>query len=90
MATELLAVGTTAASSSDLVVVAGTPATVALKNTAAPVPAGASVRIEIKDDAGAYSAIGELTGHNIAAVIAGPGSYRFSRVAGVACGVFSA
>ncbi|WP_136617057.1 MULTISPECIES: hypothetical protein [Mesorhizobium] len=90
MATQLLAVGTTAASSGDLVVAAGTPVTVALKNTAAPVDSGARVLIQLKDDAGAYSSIGELNAYNLATVIAGPGTYRFTRSAGVACGVFSA
>lgn len=91
MATELLAVGTTAANSTDLVVAAGTPVTVSLKNTAAAVPADACVRISIKDDAGVYYVIGSLTGewNKHATMISAPGTYRFTRVVGVACGVFS-
>lgn len=91
MATSLLAVGTTAADSSDLVVAAGTPVTVSLKNTAAPVPIEAKVNISLKDDAGAYFVVGNLTGewNKHATSITAPGTYRFSRVAGASCGVFS-
>ncbi len=89
--TSLLTVGTTAASSSDLVVAAGTPVTVSLKNTAAAVPITARVLIELKDDAGVYYAINDLTGewNKHATLISAPGTYRFTRIAGVACGVFS-
>jgi hypothetical protein len=90
--TSLLSVDVTSASSSDLVVAAGTPVAVSLKNTAAPVPITAKVLIELKDDAGVYYAIGYLTGewNKHATLISAPGTYRFTRVAGAACGVFSA
>jgi hypothetical protein len=86
MATQLIATGTTAASSSDVVVAAGTPVTVGLK---ASVP-GAEVVIALKDDASAYNIVGRLTHLSPATVISGPGTYRFTRVAGASCGVFSA
>lgn len=89
MATELLAVGTTAATSSDLVVT--TPVTVALKDAVgARVGAGALVEIQLKDDLGQYFWVGTLaSGINPATVIAGEGTYRFVRIAGTSCGVFS-
>lgn len=93
MATELLAVGTTAADSGDLVVSAGTPVTVSLKDAAGPVvAAGANVLIQLKDDDGQYFTVGTLSSPEkgrIATVIYGPGTYRFSRLAGTSCGVFS-
>lgn len=87
MATELLATGSTAANSSDLVVAAGTPVTVGLKGLA---DAQARVRILLKDDAGAYSDVSELTSFRPAICIIAPGTFRFTRVAGSACGVYSA
>lgn len=90
MPTEVLAVGTTAADSSDVVVAAGTPLTVCLKDAAgAHVEAGAEVRISLKDDAGLYFQIDALTGAKPALVITGAGTFRFSRLPGVSCGVFS-
>jgi hypothetical protein len=86
MATELLATGSTAANSTDLVVAAGTPVTVGLKGYAD----NATVRILLKDDAAAYNWVGNLISVQPVVVISGPGTYRFARVAGVACGVFSA
>ncbi|TIM07603.1 hypothetical protein [Mesorhizobium sp.] len=86
MATELLAAGSTAASSSDLVVASGTPVTVGLKGAAA----GAQVQIYLKDDAAAYNLVGQLTAYSPATSITAAGTYRFTRVAGAACGVFSA
>ncbi|MEZ2132449.1 MULTISPECIES: hypothetical protein [unclassified Sinorhizobium] len=85
MATQLLAVGTTAANSSDLVVT--DPVTVSLKGL---VDAKAEVLISLKDDAGAYHVVGTLSPPRPALCITAPGTYRFSRVAGSACGVFSA
>lgn len=90
MATQILAAGTTAADSSDVAVVAGTPLTVCLKDAAGPdVLGSAVVNILLKDDAGQYFRIGSLTGTSPAIVIDAPGTYRFSRLAGVSCGVFS-
>jgi hypothetical protein len=90
MPTQILAVNTTAADSSDVVVAAGTPLTVALKDAdATTVPDGARVDILLKDDAGLYFRVDALTQAKPATVIVGAGTYRFSRAAGVSCGVFS-
>lgn len=88
---EILAVGTTAESSSDITVADGSPLTVALKDAAGPkVTAYAAVHIELKDDAGAYFTIDTLTPSKPAVVIYGAGTYRFRRPAGASCGVFRA
>lgn len=84
MATQILATGTTAANSSDTVIAAGTA--VCLKGLAGP---GATVNILLKDDAGNYNFVGELTSAEPVAVITAAGTYRFTRIVGVACGVFS-
>lgn len=86
MATQLLAAGTTAADSADVTVVAGTPVTVALKAAAD----GAEVAVKLKDDGAAYNIVGRITSSAPALMISAPGTYRFSRVAGATCGVFSA
>lgn len=89
MATQLIAAGSTAASSSDQTVEAGTPLTVSLKGATGP---EARVLIELKDDAGAYNAVSELNSlqpEQASKVIAGPGVYRLTRIAGATCGVFS-
>ncbi|MGW9230572.1 hypothetical protein ACWGPT_06810 [Pseudorhizobium sp. NPDC055634] len=91
MPTNILSIGTTAANSADVVVDAAAPLTVALKTAAGPEMAtSAQVDILIKDDAGQYFRVDALTGSKRAVVIAGSGTYRFSRKAGEACGVFSA
>lgn len=87
-ATEILPVADTAENSGDVTVVAGEPITVALKGAVI----GALVYIGLKDDAGTYQNIGRLEqigGSNVV-TISGPGTYRFSRRAGAACGVFRA
>jgi predicted RecA/RadA family phage recombinase len=90
MPAEILAVNTTAADSADIVVAAGDILTVALKDAAGPkVEAGCNVLIFLKDDAGQYFQIGALDYVNRCLVITGPGTYRFSRLAGGSCGVFS-
>lgn len=85
-AAEILATGSTAANSTDQTVAAGTPVTYGLKGFAT---AEARVRILLKDDAGAYLDVGELTPYRASTVISAPGTYRFTRVAGATCGVFS-
>ncbi|MBX4992303.1 hypothetical protein ABID08_000734 [Rhizobium binae] len=87
MATELLAVGSTAANSADLVVASGSTVLIGIKGATT---AQARVRITVKDDAGGYTDVGELTPFRPAIAITAPGTYRFSRVAGEMCGVFSA
>lgn len=89
MATEILAVGTTAANSTDVTVAAGEQLTVGLKDAAGPAVGNARVEIQLKDDAGEYFTIATLTSSRSALVIAGAGTYRFSRTAGASCGVFS-
>lgn len=87
MATELIATGSTAVNSSDVVVAAGTPVTVSLKGVA---DGQARVVVILKDDAGGYTnLVGALTASQPSAVISGPGTYRFTRIAGATCGVFS-
>lgn len=90
MATQLLAVGSSAASSSDLVVTSGTPVTVALNDTDGVVGPHAAVAIQIKDPSGAYYEIGRLTQSVPITVIGEAGTYRFTRISGESCGVFSA
>lgn len=87
MATQLLTAGTTAASSADLVVATGTPVTVVLNSV---VDDDAQVRIEVKDPAGAYWPVGLLSSSVPATSITAAGTYRFTRIATGACGVFSA
>ena len=90
MATEILAINTTAADSGDVVVAAGAPLTVCLKDAAGPrLAANALVHILLKDDAGQYFRVGQLSTEQPALIIDGAGAYRFSRVAGASCGVFS-
>lgn len=87
-ATQVLATGSTALSSSDVTVVAGTPQTLSLKGYTGPT---ARVLIELKDDAGAYNAVDELNSiqpGQATKVIVGPGVYRLTRIAGATCGVY--
>ncbi|SES47255.1 hypothetical protein [Rhizobium sp. NFR03] len=86
MATQLLATGSTAANSADVVVASGSSLTVALKG----VDERALVFIYLKDDAGGYQRVGSLSGAKSATCITAPGTYRFSREIGGTCGVFSA
>lgn len=94
MATELIAVGTGAANSADVVVTAGAPVTVSLKDGTGPdLPSGCQVDILLKDDDATYFKIGDLrSGVQVqSAVLIGPGTYRLSRTAdSAACGAFSA
>ena len=87
MPTQLIATGNAAADSADLVVAAGTPVTVCLKSETNDL---AQVLIKLKDDVGGYTMVGSLTSQSPAVCITAPGTYRFSRIAGAACGVFRA
>lgn len=90
MPTQILAVGTTAADSADVVVAAGDQLTVCLKDAAGPrLAANAMVHILLKDDAGEYFRVDALSTARPAVVIAAAGTYRFSRPAGPSVGVFS-
>lgn len=86
MATQLLAAGTTAASSADFTLAAGESATLALKGPDANDFQFNAVVIEMKDDAAAYWPIGKLNGPQ---VLAAAGTYRVRRIVGLAnVGVF--
>lgn len=90
MATEILAIGTTAESSADVTVSAGSTLTVCLKDAGGSVIGpGASVEIQLKDDDGEYFTVAVLSAAKLALVITGAGTYRFTRRAGTSCGVFS-
>jgi hypothetical protein len=90
MPSEILAIGTSAASSNDQVVSAGTPLTVCLKDASGPAVGDlAFVDILLKADNGEYFVVDTLTGFKPALMIVAPGTYRFARRAGVSCGVFS-
>lgn len=86
MATEILATASTAANSADTAVASGETLTVCLKGVT---DASARVLIYLKDDDSAYNLVGELNSYKPSTVIAAIGTYRFTRVAGGACGVFS-
>lgn len=85
MAIEIIATGSGAATSSDVVLADGATLTVGLKGLSGDQPA--LVNIELYDGA-AYQRIGRLDSNDRALVIAAPGTYRFVRSTGT-CGVFS-
>lgn len=81
MATQILAAGTSAADSSDVVVTVGAPTTIFLKAGAdGPVSSDADFDIKIKSAGSTWHTIGKLTGKEPAKVIDGAGTYRVSRV----------
>lgn len=87
MATQILATGSTAADSSDVVVAPGVPVTVVMKGATS----GSNRCIwSIKDDAGTYNVMGALAQTDFPLVINGPGTYRFTRAAGDSYGLFTA
>lgn len=89
MPTQILAVGTTAPTNSSDVVVT-TPVTIALKDASGPdLTYGVKVDVLIKDDGGQYFRLTSLTRSKPAIIITGPGTYRFTRMTTVSCGVFS-
>lgn len=85
-ASELLATADTAASSPDIVLADGESAIVALKGN----EIDAVCHVEIKDDDAAYSLVARLDYYNAQRMVLGPATYRVRRLAGAACGVFSA
>lgn len=89
-AAEILAIGTTLLSSSDVTVTSSGLA-VSLKDADnGTVPMESLVYIELKSDAGTYFRVDALTGQVIARFITAPGVYRFTRPAQAASiGVFS-
>lgn len=89
MATELLPVAATAASSADFTLTADTA--IYLKDAdGGSISYGAKVYLEAKDDAGNYTLVGELTYGNPGAILPA-GTYRARRKAnGVSVGVVKA
>lgn len=83
MPTSILSTASTAATSSDVTLTTDT--LVALKSAAA----GAQVNITLKDDAGSYHLVDDLTKEKPSGILPA-GTYQFTRVAGASCGVFSA
>lgn len=86
-AAQILATASTAASSSDVTVAAGTPLAVSLRGVT---DGQARVLIELKDESAAYAVVGELRSHAPNTRLDVPGTYRFTRIVGGTCGVFSA
>ncbi len=84
MATELLAIGSTAAVSTEFTVDAFLSVTVALKD----VTDYPTVRLQMKDDAGSWSDVDHFGVRCEPIVISGAGTYRLSRAAGSHCGAY--
>ena len=76
MATQLLAVGTTAATSAAFTLADGASATIAIKGTTKQAP----LYVEMQDDAGAWQTVGDLSADG-GRVINGPGTFRLRREA---------
>lgn len=89
MATELLATGTSAATSSDLVLASGETAVIFLKSAVTDGDGSAVVLIQLKDSGGNYNTVGQLTvaRQGNAKLLSGPATYRFSRPLGASVGV---
>jgi hypothetical protein len=79
---------TSANTSSDFAVLAGTPATVFLTSASGALAPNSRADIQIKTSGAVYVTVGQISDANPAAVISGPGTYRVSKQAGdVAFGV---
>ncbi|MBN8999564.1 MAG: hypothetical protein J0H54_09240 [Rhizobiales bacterium] len=81
MASEILATGSDAASSADTYF--EIERTIILKDF----DAKAVVSVELKDDAGGYTEIGQLNAYKVMLQFVTNGTYRLRRLSG-ACGVF--
>ena len=82
---ELIASGTTEASSADFTLAAGEQATLFLKDAAGPVTTPHAVaHVLIKSSDNEYFLIGKLTDSEPAKVLAAPGTYRVTRMAAAA------
>ncbi len=85
--TELLAIGTAAASSADITV-SSDPISLLLVSSTALLQSKSLVNIEAKTAAGLYMPIGTLSTADRLLVLSAPGTYRVSRVAtGASVGV---
>lgn len=80
MATEILPVATGVASSADIVVASGDEKTVFAKDsTEGRIAYNARLYVEIKDDAGLYFIVDEMTPDKQAIVLSAAGTYRVRR-----------
>lgn len=79
MATELLAIGTTAANSADITLAAGDSAHIHLRGSSPPAVPKCTVSIDIKGSDGSYSELHRLTDGDISRVIDAVGVYRVRR-----------
>jgi hypothetical protein len=84
--TEILAIGTSEATSSDFTLT-GESSSLLLTNTSGLLVLGAYADIQAKTAAGAYVTIGRLTYDFPLLVISSPGTYRVMRPTGGSCGV---
>ena len=81
MATELLAIATTAASSADIVLAAGDSAHIHLRGSSPPAVPACTVSIDVKGSDGSYTEYHRLTERNPGVVIDATGTYRVRRAA---------
>lgn len=85
MATVVLAVGTTTASSTDATAAAGDRVTIMLTSAQAQPPAGAWVRLQFKRTDNTYTSVYDLQGPDqLTATFLGPVVWRVTRDAGYA------
>lgn len=81
MATELLALGITAANSADITVAAGDSTHIHLRGSAPPSVPRCTVSVEVKGSDASYTEIHRLTENNVSCVIDAAGVYRVRRSA---------
>jgi hypothetical protein len=79
MATQLLALGTAAATSADFTLAAGDVAHIHLRGSSPPAVPQGTVSIDVKGDDNSYTEVHRLTERNVACVIDAPGAYRVRR-----------
>jgi len=86
---ELLAVSALAADSADFILAEGGQATLLLKDgtSNAVLQRGVTANITVKTSGGTYMQLGQLTADTPMLTIAGAGTYRVSKPAGVTLGV---
>lgn len=86
----LIEPGTTAATSSDIVLADNANMTIGLAGPDGDnAPMAALIKVQMKGPSDIYYDVGELSGSGQrGTVLSGPGTYRLSRAAGVACGAF--
>lgn len=83
MATNILSIAKTYATSAEIAIDATTVATFFLKGKMT----GGKVDVQIKDDLNNWTTLGQLNSDNKAYIINSPGTYRFVRYAGNSAGV---